>query len=132
MLCSMWDLPGPGMEPMSPALAGRFLSTAPLGKSLALLLTGLLLFAIPSLCEQPPWVCCTVQHYFSLSLRHQRFESVHLFIFFWLLRLSNFKKKFYWIIVDGSVHLKSKSSVESLYFPVLLYAHMVTPVNSFI
>ena len=25
----MWDLPGPGTEPMSPALAGRFLTTEP-------------------------------------------------------------------------------------------------------
>ena len=32
MLCSMWDLPGPGLEPVSPALAGRFLTTAPPGK----------------------------------------------------------------------------------------------------
>ena len=29
----MWDLPGPGLESMSPALAGRFLTTAPPGKS---------------------------------------------------------------------------------------------------
>ena len=28
----MWDLPGPGLEPMSPALAGRFSTTAPRGK----------------------------------------------------------------------------------------------------
>ena len=28
----MWDLPGPGMEPVSPALAGGFLTTAPPGK----------------------------------------------------------------------------------------------------
>ena len=33
MLCSMWDLPGPGLEPVSPALAGGFLTTAPPGKS---------------------------------------------------------------------------------------------------
>ena len=33
----MWDLPGPGIEPMSPALAGWFLTTAPPGKSLKLL-----------------------------------------------------------------------------------------------
>ena len=33
LLCSMWDLPGPGLKPMSPALAGRFLTTAPPGKS---------------------------------------------------------------------------------------------------
>ena len=28
----MWDLPGPGLEPVSPALAGGFLTTAPPGK----------------------------------------------------------------------------------------------------
>ena len=30
----MWDLPGPGLELSSPALAGGFLTTAPPGKSL--------------------------------------------------------------------------------------------------
>ena len=29
----MWNLPGPGIKPVSPAFAGRFLSTAPTGKS---------------------------------------------------------------------------------------------------
>ena len=29
----MWDLSGPGLEPVSPALAGGFLTTAPPGKS---------------------------------------------------------------------------------------------------
>ena len=33
MLCSMWDLPGPGIEPVFSALAGRFLSTGPAGES---------------------------------------------------------------------------------------------------
>ena len=33
MLRGTWDLPGPGLEPMSPALAGGFLTTAPPGKS---------------------------------------------------------------------------------------------------
>ena len=28
----MWDLPGPGLEPVSPALAGEFLTTVPPGK----------------------------------------------------------------------------------------------------
>ena len=32
LLCGMWDLPGPGLEPVSPALAGGFLTTAPPGK----------------------------------------------------------------------------------------------------
>ena len=30
---NMWNLPQPGMESMSPALAGRFVTTGPLGKS---------------------------------------------------------------------------------------------------
>ena len=30
----MWDLRGPGLEPLSPALAGGFLTTAPPGKSI--------------------------------------------------------------------------------------------------
>ena len=34
MLRSMWDLPGPGLKPVSPALADGFLTTAPPGKSL--------------------------------------------------------------------------------------------------
>ena len=32
LLCSMWDLPRPGTEPVSPALAGRFFTTEPPGK----------------------------------------------------------------------------------------------------
>ena len=32
LLRSMWDLPRPGLEPMSPALAGGFSTTAPPGK----------------------------------------------------------------------------------------------------
>ena len=32
LLRGMWDLPRPGLEPVSPASAGRFLTTAPPGK----------------------------------------------------------------------------------------------------
>ena len=32
LLCGTWDLPRPGLEPMSPALAGRFSTTVPPGK----------------------------------------------------------------------------------------------------
>ena len=32
MLCAMWNLPRPGIEPMSPALAGGFSATEPPGK----------------------------------------------------------------------------------------------------
>ena len=36
LLCGMWDPPGPGLKPTSPALAGGSSSTAPPGKSLRL------------------------------------------------------------------------------------------------
>ena len=32
LLRGMWDLPGSGIEPVSPALAGRFFTTEPPGK----------------------------------------------------------------------------------------------------
>ena len=32
LLCGMWDLPRPGLKPLSPALAGKFSTTAPPGK----------------------------------------------------------------------------------------------------
>ena len=35
----MWDLPGPGLKPVSPALAGGFLTTAPPGKPYAVFFT---------------------------------------------------------------------------------------------
>ena len=34
LLHGMWDLPRPGLEPVSPALAGGFSTTAPPGKPL--------------------------------------------------------------------------------------------------
>ena len=47
----MWDLPRPGLEPASPALAGRLSTTAPPGKPRDLLLTAM----------QPPNACCALR-----------------------------------------------------------------------
>ena len=38
LLCGMWSLSRPGIKPMSPALAGRFLTIGPCGKSLQILI----------------------------------------------------------------------------------------------
>ena len=38
LLRGMWDLPGPGLEPVFPALAGRFSTTVPPGKPCRLFL----------------------------------------------------------------------------------------------
>ena len=46
----MWDLPRPGLEPVSPALAGRFSTTAPPGKPRCFFKA----WAIESFCA---WLC---------------------------------------------------------------------------
>ena len=46
LLRGMWDLPGPGLEPVSPALAGGFLTTAPPGKPYLLTFTEIYLIYI--------------------------------------------------------------------------------------
>ena len=40
LLRGMWDLPRPGLEPVSPALAGRLSTTAPPGKPHRLIFRG--------------------------------------------------------------------------------------------
>ena len=48
LLRGMWNPPRPGLEPMSPALAGRFSTTAPPGKPLHFLTTcSLIHFVMP-------------------------------------------------------------------------------------
>ena len=53
LLRGMWDLPRPGLEPVSSALAGRFSTTAPPGKPLCFLL-------IPKPSQQEPH-CASLQ-----------------------------------------------------------------------
>ena len=43
----MWDLPGPGLEPVSPALAGGFLTTAPPGKPPFIFIKSVMLHVSP-------------------------------------------------------------------------------------
>ena len=50
LLCGTWVLPGPGLKPVSPALAGGFLTTAPPGKPQLTRFSSLLSFMIVSLC----------------------------------------------------------------------------------
>ena len=40
LLCGMWDLPRPGIEPMSSALAGEFFTTEPSGKPKFVIING--------------------------------------------------------------------------------------------
>ena len=69
----MWDLPGPGIEPLSPALAGGFLSTAPPGKSLSWTLKNILLtiilwrdLRVQALESERPWLKLVVLYHFGI------------------------------------------------------------------
>ena len=54
LLHGMWDPPRPGLEPMSPALAGRFSTTAPPGKPhFMFLISQIILFLL--------LVCCQIE-----------------------------------------------------------------------
>ena len=57
----MWDLPRPGLEPVSPALAGGFLTTAPPGKLRSFCYLSIYLFILDAL-----GLCC-VQAFSSCS-----------------------------------------------------------------
>ena len=60
LLLGTWDLPGSGVGPMSPVLAGRFLSTASLGKSyFHIFLCNC--FSIFRYCKKPLTSNCTIQ-----------------------------------------------------------------------
>ena len=58
LLRGMWDLPRPGLEPVSPALAGRFSTTAPPGKPPNLLLE--VTKRCPTLAVQEKGLSCQV------------------------------------------------------------------------
>ena len=45
-LRGMWDPPRPGLEPVSPALAGRFSTTAPPGKPNSMVFSGIKILEI--------------------------------------------------------------------------------------
>ena len=58
LLRGMWDPPRPGLEPVSPALAGRFSTTAPPGKprSICFYSFGISTFAFTMFCLYRPRV----------------------------------------------------------------------------
>ena len=52
LLRGMWDLPRPGLEPVSPELAGRFSTTAPPGKPTSFLFSSRLLRQWSQCCSE--------------------------------------------------------------------------------
>ena len=71
----MWDLLGPGIEPVSPALAGGFLTTAPPGKSLHSLLT----CTVFEKSDVSSYLCSSIGETFSPLWPHSKFFYLWFF-----------------------------------------------------
>ena len=69
----MWDLPGPGIEPMSPALTGGFLATEPPGKSRDV--DCLMLYIHANLSDEILYLECKNYVACSLNFHHPIVES---------------------------------------------------------
>ena len=98
LLRGMWDPPRPGLEPVSPALAGRFPTTAPPGKPTHLSFNGahngemeLLLFLLTAGISS---TCFTV---FVASSKSMEWFWIFLFVTFVLLLLR--KRHFIWRVL---------------------------------
>ena len=89
----MWDLPSPGLEPVSAALAGRFLTTVPPGKSQYLVLN--LHF----------WVTDEVGHFYYLCWAFM-FPSLWV-LHSWFLPSFLLGGCFFLLIHKSSLHIKN-------------------------
>ena len=81
LLCSTWNLPRPGIKPVSPALAGGLLTTGPLGSPMKLDLLHDFITPYPSLSDKwsLPWGPQThTGRYHSYSVFCHRAESLGL------------------------------------------------------
>ena len=84
LLRGMWDLPRPGSEPVSPALAGRFSTSVPPGKPLLLFFKNIIFFF---------WLCWVfvAAHGLPLVAASGGYSSLRCagFSFQWLLLLQS-------------------------------------------
>ena len=82
LLCSMGDLPGPGLEPTSPALAGGFLTTMPPGKACDALKKKKLISLFQKANDNSHYIDFTIDWsvgYMTCSLRNTELERTVLF-----------------------------------------------------
>ena len=111
LLCFMWDLLGPGIEPVSPALAGGFLTTA------------------------PPW-----KSYFKDLIRLENdYEWYEVSIRFFLIWLNNCVSTVYWTVylfhADLKCHIcQNQVSIyvqvfSKLYSVTLVYLSILVPIQ---
>ena len=88
----MWDLPRPGLEPMSPALAGRLSMTAPPGKPLIFFWFYVSLSLVFSACYHW-WICLLVWLLSSFFL----YIQIYIYIFFSFFSFCEFVCVFFFV-----------------------------------
>ena len=98
MLCGMWDLPRPGFKLVSPALADRFLTTAPPGKPCLLILRNVsklpsLLHLISDFCISKIILILVIVALNVFMLSFSSFFLIIVIIFNKLQNISSLKKK---------------------------------------
>ena len=98
LLRGTWDLPGPGLEPVSPALAGGFLTTVPPGKSQKLLILMKSNISIFS-CESYFW-CHIIEPKISEIFSNILFHKFYC-IYFWLRWVFVAARRFSLVAVCG-------------------------------
>ena len=106
----MWDLPGPGLEPVSPALAGRLLTIVPPGKSpVNVFFCSLVAQKINNPLS---WLCCL---YHSIWKWTEHFQSQHSFLWtsqmILLLKISALVCLKYFILSLHRLFRKIKSTI---------------------
>ena len=130
----MWDLPGPGLEPVSPALAGGFLTTVPPGKPLTayFYINGWYLLLADDLFCKSFMVSFTTRMFFILtysnlsifffmvyaflsSLRYLSFPQCHEDI------LPSFSWKFYNFIIFKCTHFSALRTQFSIHSSILIW-----------
>ena len=102
----MWDLPGPGIKPVSPALAGRFFTTVPPGKPFHPSLSVLIPTSVPHMfTAQRLWrlrgvpdMATASRQYTENSWDWQAFDGRN-FVLFYSSWIWHCKKKFFWVTV---------------------------------
>ena len=133
----MWDLPRPGLEPVSPALAGRFSTTAPPGKLFSALLRywsiiyGFLCYVeklaviltIPSSNAIYLYFSLASLKIFSSSLVCSSYIMIYISMFFFLFLLHVVCHAF-WIY--GLMLFISFENSQPLSFQVLLLHHFLS------
>ena len=128
----MWDLPGPGIEPVSPELAGGFLTTRPPGKpSPSLWYVWRFIkewvqkpIFFKSLCLESPFICFSLHLYFEIHFRGISINSKSWCVLTVLSKKDPQQRPWLWVMVSTDCyHVLWQCSSSNCHFTQCLNSH---------